>query len=75
MISAISPMEMSTSIGLPEISFVCILCLIVLLSASVLFSSSKLWSKDLSYSLNLAILPLFVTFIVIVGFMVFNATF
>jgi hypothetical protein len=50
------------------VSVSAVLCLILLLSASEILSASKLWNKHLSLSLNLAILPLVVTFFAIVVF-------
>jgi hypothetical protein len=57
-----------TTTGVAEVSVGAVLCLIVLLSASEILSASKLWSKHLSLSLNLAIIPLVVTFFAIVAF-------
>lgn len=56
------------TIGVQEVSMAAVLCLIVLLTASEILSASKLWNKHLSFSLNLAILPLVVTFFAIVFF-------
>jgi hypothetical protein len=69
MLSAISEI---TTIGVSEVSVAAVLCLIVLLSASEILSASKLWNRNLSHSLNLAILPLVVTFIAIVVFNVLS---
>jgi hypothetical protein len=69
MLSAISEI---TTIGVSEVSLAAVLCLIVLLSASEILSASKLWNRNLSHSLNLAILPLVVTFIAIVVFNVLS---
>jgi len=57
-----------TTIGLAEVSMAAVLCLIVLLSVSWILSASKLWNKNLSHSLNLAILPLILTFLAIAAF-------
>lgn len=57
-----------TTMGVAEVSVAAVVCLIVLLSASEILSASKLWNKHLSNSLNLAILPLVVTFFAIVAF-------
>ena len=63
-----SEMSAFTTIGVAEVSIAAVICLIVLLSASEILSASKLWNKHLSLSLNLAILPLVVTFFAIVAF-------
>ena len=57
-----------TTIGLAEVGMAAVLCLIVLLSVSWILSASKLWNKNLSHSLNLAILPLILTFLAIAAF-------
>jgi hypothetical protein len=62
-----------TTIGVAEASVAAVLCLIVLLSASEILSASKLWNKNLSHSLNLAILPLVLTFFAIVAFDIIKA--
>jgi hypothetical protein len=62
-----------TTIGVAEVSVAAVLCLIVLLSASEILSASKLWNKNLSNSLNLAILPLVLTFFAIVAFDIIKA--
>jgi hypothetical protein len=63
-----SAVSASTTIGVSDLSVIVVLCLIVLLSASEILAATKLWNKKLSHSLNLAIIPLFVTFIAIVVF-------
>ncbi len=65
---ATSAVSTITTIGVAEVSEAAVLCLIVLLSASGILSASKLWNKNLSHSLNLAVLPLIVTFIAIILF-------
>lgn len=60
------------TIGVQEVSIAAVFCLIVLLGASEILSESKLWNKHLSFSLNLAILPLVVTFFAIVVFNIIN---
>lgn len=67
-LSTTSAVSAITTIGVAEVSMAAVLCLIVLLSASEILSASKLWNKNLSRSLNLAIIPLVVTFIAIVAF-------
>jgi hypothetical protein len=68
MMGTTSAMSAFTTIGVAEVSVAAVICLIVLLSASEILSASKLWNKHLSLSLNLAILPLIVTFFAIVAF-------
>lgn len=63
-----SAISASTTIGVSDLSVIAVLCLIVLLSASEILAATKLWNKNLSNSLNLTIIPLFVTFIAIVVF-------
>jgi hypothetical protein len=65
---ATSAMSAYIHIGETEVSVWVVLCLIVLLSASEVLSASKLWNKHLSLSLNIAILPLVVTFFAILAF-------
>lgn len=67
--NAMSPFS---TIGVQEVSIAAVFCLIVLLGASEILSESKLWNKHLSFSLNLAILPLVVTFFAIVVFNILN---
>lgn len=67
--TAMSPFA---TIGVQEVSIAAVLCLIILLSASEILSASKLWNNHLSFSLNLAILPLVVTFFAIVVFNILN---
>ena len=66
--STTSEMSAFTTTGVAEASVATVICLIVLLSASEILSASKLWNKHLALSLNLAILPLVVTFFAIVAF-------
>ena len=68
-----STVSATTTIGVAEVSVAAVLCLIVLLSASEILSASKLWNKNLSNSLNLAILPLVLTFFAIVAFDIIKA--
>jgi hypothetical protein len=66
--STTSEMSAFTTTGVAEASVATVICLIVLLSASEILSASKLWNKHLALTLNLAILPLVVTFFAIVAF-------
>ncbi|NMC09733.1 MAG: hypothetical protein GYA39_01955 [Methanothrix sp.] len=61
---------MFSVVGVSEISVVSVVCLIALLSASEILSASSLWNKRLSTMLNLAIVPLVLTFFLIVGYKV-----
>jgi hypothetical protein len=66
--STTSEMSAFTTTGAAEASVATVVCLIVLLSASEILSASKLWNKHLALSLDLAILPLTITFFAIVAF-------
>lgn len=55
-----------SAVGVSEISVVMVVCLIALLSASEILSASTYWNKRLSTMLNLAIVPMVVTFFGIV---------
>jgi hypothetical protein len=61
---------MFATIGVSEISVIMVVCLIALLSASEILSASTHWNKRLSTMLNLAIIPMVVTFVGIVLFKV-----
>ena len=63
-----SAISMITSPGLPQYGAAVVVGLIVLLSLKEILSASEKWSKSLSGSFNLAILPLFVSFALIVIF-------
>lgn len=65
-----SVVSMFSVVGVSEISVVSVVCLIALLSASEILSASSLWNKRLSTMLNLAIVPLVLTFFLIVGYKV-----
>ena len=66
--STTSEMSAFTTTSVAGARVAIVICLIVLLSASEILSASKLWNKHLALSLNLAILPLVVTFFAIVAF-------
>lgn len=70
--SAISStaISMITSPGLPQYGTAVVIGLIVLLSLKEVLSSSEIWSKYLSNSFNLAIVPLLFTFAAIVTYKV-----
>jgi len=65
---------MFSTVGVSEISVVSVVCLIGLLSASEILSASQLWNKHLSTMLNLAIIPMVLTFFLIVGYKVMEVT-
>jgi hypothetical protein len=50
----------------PDSGIVTVICLIVLLVASEILSASSYWNKRLSTMLNLAIMPMVITFFLIV---------
>jgi hypothetical protein len=61
-----SAISMITSPGLPQYGAAVVVGLIVLLSLKEILSASKRWSKSLNNSFNVAILPLFFIFVLIV---------
>ena len=66
--SAISSSAISMKdFGLPQYAAAVVIGLIALLCLREVLSASKYWSKSLSNSFNLAIMPLLVCFILIVG--------
>ncbi len=65
-----SVVSMFATVGVSEISVIMVICLIALLSASEILSASSYWNKRLATMLNLAIIPMVVTFIGIVTFKV-----
>ncbi|RQW81169.1 MAG: hypothetical protein EHM14_02095 [Methanothrix sp.] len=56
--------------GVSEVSVISVVCLIALLSASEILSASSLWNKRLATMLNLAIIPMVLTFCLIVCYKV-----
>lgn len=62
-----SAISMTTDLGLPQYGAAVVVGLIVLLCLREVLSASKYWSKSLSNSFNLAIMPLLLCFFVIVG--------
>ncbi|MBP8623721.1 MAG: hypothetical protein KBI12_02605 [Methanothrix sp.] len=56
--------------GVSDISIVTVVCLIALLSASEILSASSCWNKRLSTMLNVAIVPMVLTFFLIVSYKV-----
>lgn len=66
-----SAISMTTDLGLPQYGAAVVVGLIVLLCLREVLSASRYWSKSLSNSFNLAIMPLLLCFVVIVGAEVF----
>ncbi|MDY0387992.1 MAG: hypothetical protein RBT65_12870 [Methanolobus sp.] len=66
--SAVGTVSMTTSVGLPEYGVLAAVALILLLSAKEILSASEKWNKSLNCSLNMAILPLGISFAAIVFF-------
>ncbi|RXA21921.1 hypothetical protein EQO05_01455 [Methanosarcina sp. MSH10X1] len=66
-----SSISVITTRGLPQYGATVVFGLIILLSLKEIISASKLWNKNLSESLNIAILPLFLIF---VGIVIFKAS-
>ena len=65
-LSTTSVVSTFATIGVSEISVVSVICLIALLSASEILSASSHWNKRLSTVLNLSIVPMVLTFGLIV---------
>ena len=72
-LSTTSSIGTFVTIGVNEAESAVVLCLIVFLSVSDILSASNLWNKNLSHSLNLAIMPLFVTVVEIILFDMYKA--
>ena len=67
-----SVVSMFSTLGVSEISIITVVCLIALLSASEILSASKMWNKRLATMLNMAIIPMVLTFFLIVGYKVLD---
>jgi hypothetical protein len=65
-------MGMFATLGVSEISIITVVCLIALLSASEILSASQFWNKRLASMLNLAIIPMVLTFFMIVAYKVMD---
>lgn len=65
-----SVVSMFSTLGVSEISVITVICLIALLSASEILSASKHWNRRLSVMLNAAIIPMVLTFFLIVSYKV-----
>lgn len=68
--SAAGAISMVTGIGAPEYGAIAVIALIVLLSAKEVLSASESWNKRINSSLNMAIMPLLISFFAIVVFKV-----
>ena len=62
-----SAISMTTDLGLPQYGAAVVVGLIVLLCLREVLSASRYWSKSMSNSFNLAIMPLLLCFVLIVG--------
>lgn len=65
-----SVVDVLAASAVSEIGIIVMVCLIAILSTSEILSATKYWNKRLSAILNLAIAPLIVTFLAIVGYKV-----
>jgi hypothetical protein len=63
-----SATSMFSTLGVSDVSIITVVSLIGLLAAFEILSASKLWNKRLSTMLNVAIIPMVITFIAIVGY-------
>lgn len=66
--AASSAVSMITTPGLPQYGAAIVIGLIALLSLKEVFSASEKWNKYLNNSFNIAIIPLFCSFVAIVVF-------
>uniref|UniRef100_Q46GE6 Uncharacterized protein n=1 Tax=Methanosarcina barkeri (strain Fusaro / DSM 804) TaxID=269797 RepID=Q46GE6_METBF len=66
--AASSAVTMITTPGLPQYGAAIVVGLIALLSLKEVFSASETWNKYLNNSFNMAIIPLFFSFMAIVVF-------
>lgn len=69
-VSAAGAISMVTGIGAPEYGVIAVIALIILLSAKEILSASESWNKRINSSLNMAIMPLLISFFAIVVFKV-----
>ncbi|MHB8101814.1 MAG: hypothetical protein ACYDEF_06495 [Methanosarcina sp.] len=65
-----SAISMITSPGLPQYGAAVVVGLIALLSLKEVLSATGHWSKSLSSSFNLAIMPLLLCFVAIIGYQI-----
>ncbi len=68
---SLSAISMTTNLGLPQYGVAVVVGLIILLCLREVLSASRYWNKSLNNSFNLAITPLLVCFVAIVGVEVF----
>jgi hypothetical protein len=61
---------MFSTLGVSDVSIITVVSLVGLLAAFEILSASKLWNKRVSTLLNVAIIPMVITFIAIVGYKV-----
>ena len=66
-----SAISMTTRLGLPQYGVAVVVGLIILLCLREVLSASRYWNKSLNNSFNLAITPLLLCFVAIVGVEVF----
>ena len=66
--AAASVISMTTPTGLPEYGVLAVIALIILLSAKEILSASDKWNRAVNCSLNMGIIPLFLSFAAIVFF-------
>ena len=62
-----SAISMTIDLGLPQYGAAVVVGLIVLLCLREVLSASRYWTKSLNSSFNLAIMPLLLCFVLIVG--------
>jgi hypothetical protein len=63
---SLSAISLTTDLGLPQYAAAVVIGLIALLCLREILSASKYWSKSLSNSFNMAIMPLLICFVLIV---------
>jgi hypothetical protein len=68
-----SATSMFATLGVSDISSVTIICLVGLLGAYYILSASKLWNARLSALLHMAIVPMVMTFFLIMAYKVMVA--
>jgi hypothetical protein len=69
-LSTTSVISMFATVGVSQMSIIAVVSLIAMLCASEILSASKHWNNRLSTMLNLAIMPMVLTFACIVAFKV-----
>ena len=66
MVSSTVVTSMMATVGISELSIIATTCLIALLAIYEISSATKLWNSRFRLALNMAIIPLFITFIALV---------